>query len=91
MSMYTDNERREPMKAFKLGDRVVWESQAQGSWKRKEGEVVEVVPAFGLPRLAGDGWGMHREHESYVVAVQTGKRKTTLKHYCPRVSALSAL
>lgn len=27
---------------IKVGDRVIWESQSQGSWKRKEGIVLEI-------------------------------------------------
>ncbi|SFV08056.1 hypothetical protein [Alicyclobacillus macrosporangiidus] len=30
---------------FRPGDLVRWESQSQGSWKEKRGEVVAVIPA----------------------------------------------
>jgi hypothetical protein len=74
-----------------IGDRVVWESQAQGRWKTKQGKVVAVVPAYerasryvpdGYNKV--DGWGMSRNHESYIVAVGQNL-------YWPRVSALKVV
>lgn len=58
---------------FELGDKVCWNSQAQGFSKEKSGEIVQVVPAGQRPdrdrfldlyKNAGCGWG--RKHESYV-------------------------
>jgi hypothetical protein len=72
---------------FSLGDRVRWQSQAHGSHKVKEGEIVEIVPAGYRPDKVfyqlhrGAGCGMPRDHASFVVLV--GK-----KPYWPRVAAL---
>lgn len=82
---------------FKYEDSVKWSSQAQGSHKKKIGIVVQVVPAGEypdrekFPRLySGSGIGMSRNHESYVMAVDCGKNPGSLvRHYWPRVSALS--
>jgi hypothetical protein len=65
---------------FKVGDMVEWESQAGSYWKRKRGQVWEIVPPVARPNVRGVGFG--RDHESYVVWVPgTGK-------YWPRVSHL---
>jgi hypothetical protein len=73
---------------FNEGDEVTWSSQAGGRTKVKEGVVAEVVPATCMSTrerfialYKGNGVGMHRYHESYVVLV--GK-----KAYWPRVGAL---
>jgi hypothetical protein len=67
------------IKAFKLGDRVRWQSQAAGSWKEKRGTIVEVVPAKRQPSNAP--YSGSRSHEWYVVDVDG-------QLYYPRVSAL---
>lgn len=82
---------------FKVGDKVWWESQAQASWKRKEGVVVEVLPPRTSPSrekypdmfngVYGPGSG--RTDESYVVAVEIGKRVKRVKHYWPHASKLN--
>ncbi len=54
-------------KTFQVGDHVSWQSQAGGHWKQKIGTVVEVVPAFKIPR--DKNFGSNRRHESYVVEV----------------------
>ncbi len=71
------------MNTFKVGDEVIWKSQAAGSWKEKVGEVVYVVPKGNkIPKkFSPDGTGWPRSHVSFVVMV--GK-----KLYWPRVSAL---
>jgi hypothetical protein len=78
----------------KLNDFVRWGSQSQGSWKKKIGQIVQVVPAGEIPdrKIAPDlfrssGIGLPRKHESYVVRVKTGKN--SFRHYWPRVSGLS--
>jgi len=54
-------------KTFLVGDRVTWKSQAGGSWKQKTGTVVEVVPAFKVPK--DKNFGSSRNVESYIVEV----------------------
>lgn len=76
-------------KQFKVGDRVKWDSQANASWKTKIGTVVDVVKAGQNPHLIGSG--LPRNHESYVVSVEVGKRVKRNKLYWPRVSALQAV
>ena len=78
------------MSAFKVGDGVVWDSQAAGVWRVKCGEVVEVVPAGKYPVRKVDG-GFTRDHESYVVRASAVGRKGPARTYWPRVSALRSL
>ena len=76
---------------FVCGDEVRWASQAQGTWKRKQGTVVAVVPAGMCPsdfqavlvtgRVPSGGFGQPRNHESYLVKVGN-------KLYWPRTSQL---
>lgn len=81
---------------IEAGSKVKWASQAQGHHKEKVGVVVQVVPAGERPNrerfldlYKGAGVGCGRNHESYVVAVPTGKKGMGKpKHYWPRVSAL---
>lgn len=47
------------------GDEVEWDSACGGSWSRKEGRVIEVVPAGCRPRNLSAT--ETRDHESYVV------------------------
>ncbi len=58
---------KQQVKSFSVGDRVSWKSQAGGHWKTKTGTVVEVVPAFKIPR--DKRFGSNRRHESYIVEV----------------------
>ena len=84
---------REKLK-FKVGDYVVWSSQAGGVWKHKIGRVAQVVEAMGMPNRAKfislyrkNGVGLPRKEESYVVQlIENGKLKN--RFYWPRVSAL---
>lgn len=83
---------------FKLGDRVMWQSQAAGGWKEKTGTIIKVVLAGEevVPRMltsngarSAFGYGSPRNHESYIVSVPqgtTGKAKPVL--YWPVVSKL---
>jgi len=81
---------------MKLGDTVTWASQAQGVEKTKTGVVVDVVSAKKMPDrerflslYKGAGCGSPRNHESYVIKVDVGKKPgKTFRHYWPRVSAL---
>ncbi|NEG85064.1 hypothetical protein GQQ22_13415 [Pantoea agglomerans] len=82
------------MSKFKLGEEVSWSSSANGSTKKKIGNVVDVIPA-GKPISSSkfktlSGGGLPRKEESYVVCVDVkpGSRGKP-KYYWPRVSALS--
>lgn len=85
---------------FKVGDRVTWTSQSQGSTTTKSGEIIAIVPAGSTPHriMLPDKYrncrcmydGMRRDHESYIVAVIPGKTgKASPQLYWPRVSLLS--
>jgi hypothetical protein len=71
---------------FKIGDYVIWTSQAGARSKTKTGIITQVVPPLGYPdpvaypQLHASG-GLCRREESYVVVV--GK-----KPYWPRVKHL---
>jgi hypothetical protein len=86
---------------FKLGSKVAWSSQSAGTLKEKHGEIFRIVQpgqpplggaefvlTAGVYSLPGGGFGLPRNHESYLVEVREGKRKPKL--YWPRVSALEA-
>ena len=76
---------------FKLGDRVVWTSQAGGYIREKSGEIIEVVPPKEMPKTKVKDPGIWRSHESYVVRAsyqnRHGRKRTT--NYWPRVQQLS--
>ena len=72
---------------FKVGDWVLWHSASAGSLTRKVGCVVAVVeagetpaPPDGLECNSAAGYGMPRDHRSYLVRV--GNKKGC---YWPRV------
>jgi len=78
---------------MKPGDRVKWTSQSAGFTTTKRGVIVAIVPAGVMPedcvpagyRCHGpEGFGMARDHESYLVKVD-GKGKGL---YWPRVCHL---
>ncbi len=81
---------------FKIGDQVFWESQAAGSWTRKEGVVHRVIPAgqhchltdYEMDRFSCQvDSSFPRDHENYLVVVWfTSTRKS--KIYRPVVSRL---
>lgn len=87
-------------KTFCIGQTVKWRSQAGGTWKDKQGEVVHVVKigaACPSPKWLANRYsasaapinaGWPRDHESYIVKVpgKTSTSKPLL--YWPRVSAL---
>jgi len=83
---------------FKLNQRVAWVSQSNGTTKEKHGKVIRVVPAWEAiyteeikPQffvLPSGGFGLPRNHESYLVEVHEGKRKPKL--YWPVVARLEA-
>ncbi len=86
---------------LKVGDNVQWTSQSAGTVLTKIGKVIEVVPMgravdfSTAQRYANvgcrlvNGGGYPRNHESYLVKVEQGKRKPLV--YWPRVSALEKL
>lgn len=86
---------------MKVGDIVTWTSQSQGFSRTKTGKVILVVPAGKHPfelmskelkdlQRMYDGWA--RDHESYVVEVQTGKTpKSKPALYWPRTSWLKKI
>jgi len=77
------------MKKIIVGTKVRWTSQAGGLWKKKTGEVVEVVPAGTLPQTSIIGAGMERNHESYIVNVRVGPKN--MKSYWPRIRSLEVV
>lgn len=74
-----------------VGDKVTWTSQSQGSAKKKDGVVVEIVPAKQYAKIRQGNDGMPRDHESYIVRVDPVKGSAKPKYYWPRVSALSVI
>ena len=75
---------------FEIGDKVRWESHSQGKWTTKTGVVALIVPtlatpAYNSPELLKN-YQYGRDHVSYMVRVQIGKRQP--RYYWPRVSAL---
>ena len=60
---------------FKISDKVIWESQAAGISKIKEGEIICVIPAGEMPDCSMSGFnyggGTIRDHESYLVKVKS--------------------
>lgn len=76
--------------SFNVGDRVEWESQSGGHYATKIGDIVQVVKAGDTPGLAGDtcgtlhvsgvGYGMARNHVSYLVRVENTGYWPRVKH-----------
>lgn len=90
-----------PTKPRKLGDVVIWSSQASGTSSLKQGTIVAVVlPEISPNRIvrevvkrygasdAAFGWGTARNHISYVVLVERGPTRKP-KLYWPRASQLN--
>lgn len=78
---------------FKLNDKVKWTSSSNGSTKTKVGVIVDVIPTKGriheCHREYGlEGYGLPREHESYVVHVAGNTEKSKGKRYWPLVNKL---
>ena len=78
---------------FKVGDCVYWGSASGGSYTRKVGVVVAVVeagetpvPPDGLKCNSAAGYGLPRDHRSYLVRV--GNKKGC---YWPRVKHLGRM
>lgn len=82
------------MEKFNIGDIVEWTSQSGGYTRTKSGEIVAIVPAedwaqkhfekLGLKQNSSCGYGMPRNHESYLVKIKN-------RCYFPRVKKLKRL
>jgi hypothetical protein len=74
-----------------LHTEVTWESQANGTSKRKVGLVIEVIAPGELPTKHEPDGGP-RDHESYVVEVPRSGSKGALppKTYWPKVTGLQS-
>lgn len=80
---------------MKVGDKVTWESQAQGSWTEKHGVVVADVPA-GVSAKQYIPTSAKKSHskvdqdiskiDRVLVAVPAGKDGQITHYYCPRKS-----
>lgn len=77
---------------FKVGDRVEWTSQSNGTSKKKSGEVVAVVRARGTALFflpvgtslsVAKKFGNPRRHESYLVRVGMVIYWPLVKHLRP--------
>jgi hypothetical protein len=83
---------------FKVGQKVRWSSSSAGSTTEKVGEVVVLVKARTYPNVSVAcqvhnahsqfGYGMRRNHDSYLVLVRPASGKGKPSIYWPRVSAL---
>ena len=82
---------------IKVGDKVTWESQAQGSWREKTGKVLAIVPAGEnvMPKIPTTAKRSHAKISSSVsqydralVAVPAGAYGGLTHYYAPRLSAL---
>lgn len=89
---------------MKVGDTVEWTSQSAGFEKTKRGVIEAVVPACVRPdicipegfRRSKSGFGMRRDHESYLVRVHGRNAQGRMtygsrKLYWPRVSQLKVV
>lgn len=88
---------------FKKGDIVEWESQSGGWEKKKKGTIIQVVEVGDNPLSYANerfleslykfksntlGYGMPRDHESYLVLVPGATPKQLPSIYWPRVVKL---
>lgn len=81
---------------MKIGDRVVWESQSQGSWKKKTGVIIADIPPKKDARKYVPS-GAKKSHIKFdgtsckhrmLVAVPAGKDGQITHYYCPHISNL---
>lgn len=76
---------------LKIGDKVRWESQAQGSWTEKNGTVIAEIPAgespmSHIPKTAKKSHIKFDEiskRDRVLVAVPAGKDGQITHYYCP--------
>ena len=79
---------------MKAGDRVAWESQAAGSWTKKEGTVIAEIPAGEIaskhlpevPRKSHVKFDAISKRNRVLVAVPAGKNGQITHYYCPPAS-----
>jgi hypothetical protein len=77
------------MKTFRVGDKVKWVSQAQGSPVKKVGFIVEAVQAHMNPKTSElDNCGQARIGDSYVVRVPGKTPRARAAFYWPVASLL---
>lgn len=79
--------------AFKLNDKVKWTSSSNGVTKTKTGVIVDIIPPKGrIPVRHRDfgleGYGLPRNHESYVVHVAGKTDRAMGKRYWPLVNKI---
>lgn len=83
---------------MKPGDKVLWESQSQGSWKEKRGVVIAEIPAGHMAKnyVPSTAKKSHIKFDMNIstcdrvlVAVPAGKDGQIMHYYCPRKSVLS--
>lgn len=85
------------LEKMKVGDKVAWESQAQGSWTEKHGIVIADIPA-GESAMQHIPSGTKKSHsrvdkdkssiDRVLVAVPAGKDGQITHYYCPRKSVV---
>lgn len=83
---------------FKVGDKVAWTSQSQGSWTEKHGTVIADIPE-GESAMQHIPFGTKKSHskidkdissiDRVLVAVPVGKDGKITHYYCPRKSVLT--
>ncbi|MCP3965621.1 MAG: hypothetical protein GY718_04595 [Lentisphaerae bacterium] len=85
---------------FYRGDDVRWSSQAQGTWKKKTGQIIAVVPPRSQPEdtlyqknintaeYYSYEFGNPRDHESYIIAVNGKTNRAKPRLYWPKVKGL---
>jgi len=88
---------------FKKGDIVTWSSQAGGVMTEKTGKIIGVLQPKESPYISNYRWneckfnpsakrmfdGCPRDHESYIIQVETKTGKGKPRLYWPRVSGLT--
>ena len=73
---------------FKIGDQVMWTSQAGGHTVTKEGAIFEIVAAGKRPATKIKQPGFPRDHESYVVRGVRMSGSKGVQNYWPVVKNL---
>ena len=84
---------------MKIGDTVIWKSQAMGCEKTKTGEIIAEIPAKSsarkhVPKTAKKSHVKFDNDKSIydriLVAVPAGKDGKIMHYYCPMKSVLEA-
>lgn len=82
-----------------IGCKVKWESQAQGSWKEKEGKVIAIIqPNMDIKKYLPKDTKISRcmfdgrsQNERLLVEVMGGAKKSLKYYYAPRLSAVNVI